>query len=47
MYIGNNWMVCGTFYSGLPVNEYFIDEKALVNMQTAYTAWLRRNPLNC
>ena len=28
MYIGNNWMVCGTFYRGLPVNEYFIDEKS-------------------
>ena len=27
MYIGNNWMVCGTFYSGLHVIEYFIDEK--------------------
>ena len=28
MYIGNNWMVCGTFYSGLHVIEYFIDEKS-------------------
>ena len=28
MYIGNNWMVCGTFYSGLNVIEYFIDEKS-------------------
>ena len=28
MYIGNNWMVCGTFYNGIPVNEYFIDEKS-------------------
>ena len=28
MYIGNNWLVCGTFYSGVPVNEYFIDEKS-------------------
>ena len=28
MYIGYNWMVCGTFYNGLPVNEYFIDEKS-------------------
>lgn len=28
MYIGNNFMVCGTFYDVRPVNEYFIDEKS-------------------
>lgn len=28
MYIGNNFMVCGTFYNHLPHNEYFIDEKS-------------------
>ena len=28
MFIGNNWMVCATFYTGVPVNEYFIDEKS-------------------
>lgn len=28
MYIGNNFMVCGTFYSATAHNEYFIDEKS-------------------
>lgn len=28
MYIGNNFMVAGTFYNRLPHNEYFIDEKS-------------------
>jgi hypothetical protein len=28
MYIGNNFMVSGTFYNRPAVNEYFIDEKS-------------------
>ena len=28
MYIGNNFMVCGTFYNRPAHNEYFIDEKS-------------------
>lgn len=28
MYIGNNMMVCATFYNSLPHNEYFIDEQS-------------------
>lgn len=28
MYIGNNFMVCATFYNSLHHNEYFIDEQS-------------------
>lgn len=28
MYIGNNFMVIGTFYNRAAVNEYFIDEQS-------------------
>lgn len=28
MYIGNNFMVCGTFYNTSAHNEYFIDEQS-------------------
>lgn len=31
MYIGNNFMVVGTFYDATPHSEYFIDESSARN----------------